>query len=145
VYLLGPTPLPLTYIIYLTKRTIFGTVIMTKDDKKKIPAVFYQSANRNEPVREWLLDMSKEDRLAIGTDIKTVEYGWPVGMPTCKPMKNGLFEVRTDLSSNRIARVLFFIINEEMVLLHGFIKKTQKTPDKDLDIAKKRKKEVKNG
>ncbi|PKG96168.1 type II toxin-antitoxin system RelE/ParE family toxin [Paraglaciecola sp. MB-3u-78] len=111
---------------------------------KRVCAKFYRSRGGSEPVRDWLLGLAKKDRVAIGTDIQTTEYGWPIGMPTCKPMGNGLHEVRTDLSNNRIARVLFFIHNEHMILLQGFIKKTQSTPKQDLDLAKKRKKEVEN-
>lgn len=105
---------------------------------KKVPAVFYKSRVGNEPVRDWLKSLAKEDRRAIGADIQTVEYGWPVGMPVCKPMGSGIFEVRTDLK-NRIARVLFCVLGDRMLLLHGFIKKTRQTPDKDLKLAIQRK------
>ena len=112
--------------------------------RKKVPAVFYRSKSGTEPVRDWLLQCSSEDRKAIGTDIQTIEFGWPIGMPVCRPMKDGLYEVRTNLVSNRIARVLFCFHRGKMVLLHGFIKKSQKTLKPDLDLAKKRKKEVDN-
>lgn len=81
--------------------------------------------------------MDKADRLRIGGDICTVELGWPVGMPVCRPLKGGLYEVRTDLE-DRIARVLFGIEDGKMVLLHGFIKKSQKAPKGDLETARKR-------
>jgi phage-related protein len=91
---------------------------------KRIPALFYRTEAGGEPVREWLKGMSRQDRKCIGEDIKTVEFGWPVGMPVCKPLGAGLYEVRTNLSQNRIARVLFHIDKlGRMVLLHGFIKK----------------------
>jgi phage-related protein len=90
-----------------------------------------------EPVRSWLKDLDKADRLRIGGDICTVELGWPVGMPVCRPLKGGLYEVRTDLD-DRIARVLFGIEDGKMVLLHGFIKKSQKAPKGDLETARKR-------
>lgn len=112
------------------------------DELKKVPARFYRSASGAEPVRDWLLGLSKEDRKEIGKDIATVEYGWPIGMPTCAPMGSGLYEVRTDLDGNRIARVLFCFAGGAMVLLHGFIKKTQKTPKAELDLARQRQKEV---
>jgi phage-related protein len=108
---------------------------------KRIQAVFFRSETGAEPVRDWLKALDKMERLKIGTDIKTVEFGWPIGMPTCKPMKNGLFEVRTNLG-NRIARVLFCNNEGRMVLLHGFIKKTQKTPQADLDLALDRKRKL---
>lgn len=113
--------------------------------EKRVPAVFFCSQNGKEPVREWLLDLSREDRKSIGADIKTVEFGWPVGMPVCRPMGDGLYEVRTNLESYNIARVLFCFHAGKMVLLHGFIKKSEKTSLSDLKLAKIRKKEVQNG
>lgn len=110
--------------------------------EKRIPATFYQTEAGNEPVRDWLKALEQEERFLIGTDIKTVEFGWPVGMPTCRSMGSGLFEVRTDLPSKRIARVLFCIYKGRMVLLHAFIKKTQKTPKQDLDLALERKRKL---
>ncbi|QMV18023.1 type II toxin-antitoxin system RelE/ParE family toxin [Granulicella sp. 5B5] len=110
---------------------------------KRINAVFFRTAAGGEPVREWLKAMQPiEDRKRIGVDIKTVEFGWPIGMPTCRSLQGGLYEVRTNLTRGRIARVLFYIdIEGRMVLLHGFIKKTQKTPDEDLALARKNKRQ----
>ena len=97
-------------------------------------------------MREWLKNLSPEDRKHIGEDIKTVEFGWPVGMPVCRPLSNGVYEVRTSVAQNRIARVLFYIDKKcRMVLLHGFIKKTQKTPDEDLDLARRNKNKHQRG
>jgi len=110
--------------------------------QKKISAEFYKTLRGNEPVREWLLKLDRDDRKIIGKDIQKVEFGWPLGMPYCKPLGHGLYEVRSDISGKRIARVIFFIKNNRMALLHGFVKKSQKTPQADLDLAKKRKKEV---
>ncbi len=110
-------------------------------DSKKFPAIFYKTDLGNEPVREWLRSLNKKDRTLIGTNIRTVEFGWSVGMPVCKPLGDGLPEVRTPLD-NRIARVLFCVTDEQIVLLHGFIKKTQKTPKADKDLALKRKLEM---
>jgi phage-related protein len=100
-------------------------------------------------VRRWLKKLTREDRKTIGVDIATVEYGWPVGMPVlgmpvCSPItsRRGLWEVRSTLTGGRIARVLFCMHGGQMVLLHGFIKKTQQTLDSDLDLAMKRKKEI---
>jgi phage-related protein len=107
--------------------------------EKIVPARFYQTETGNEPVREWLKQLEASDRKIVGADIKTVEYGWPIGMPTCRSMGKGLYEVRSDLPSGKIARVLFCIYEEKMILLHGFIKKTQKTSAQDLDLALKRK------
>lgn len=111
---------------------------------KKTPAFFYQTASGVEPVRDWLLTLDAEDRRAIGVDIATVEYGWPVGMPTCRSLGGGLWEVRSSLPSRREARVIFVVVDDQMVLLHAFIKKSQKTPKNDLDLALKRMKEVKS-
>lgn len=107
-------------------------------DKKILPARFFQQESGNEPVRDWLLSLPADERKLIGDDIKTAEFGWPIGMPLVRPMGGGLFEVRTDLADGKIVRVLFCAHKGEMVLLHGFIKKTQKTPKADLDLAKKR-------
>jgi phage-related protein len=110
---------------------------------KKLPAVFFRSANGVEPVREWLRDeLSPEERKVVGKDIAVVEYGWPIGMPTCRPLGAGLFEVRSDLPGNRIARVLCCAADGRLVLLHGFIKKTRTTPAADLAIGRARQKDV---
>lgn len=109
---------------------------------KKIQARFYELASGKKPVRNWLLDLAGDDRRAIGFDIQTVEFGWPIGMPVCRALGQGLYEVRSNLSDGRIGRVLFCIIANEMVLLHGFVKKTQKTPPTDLELAVKRMKEI---
>jgi phage-related protein len=104
---------------------------------KKISAFFFRTEAGAEPVRVWLKSLDKADRLRIGADILTVEQGWPIGMPVCRPLGQGLHEVRTTLD-NRIARVLFGIAGNEMVLLHGFIKKSQKTPKAELELARNR-------
>lgn len=112
---------------------------------KKLPAFFYRLDSGKEPVREFLLDLGKPDSTIIGSDIKTVEMGWPVGMPVCKPLGSGLWEVRSDISGGRIARIIFCIHEERMGLLHGFVKKTQRTPKPDLDLAKARMADLKRG
>ena len=109
---------------------------------KKLPAAFYRTPAGNEPVREWLKDLPLDDRREVGQDIATVEYGWPIGMPVCRPMGHGLFEVRSELPSKRIARVMFCVAKGHMVLLHGFAKKTRETPDQDLDLARRRMREI---
>lgn len=94
-----------------------------------------------------MLKLDKNDRYIIGVDLKTVEFGWPLGMPLVRPMKNyaRLWEVRSNISGNRIARVLFTVHGDRMVLLHGLIKKTQKTAKADLDLADHRRREVNRG
>lgn len=111
---------------------------------KIITVKFFKNESGKEPVREWLLELSKEEIKIIGADIKTVEFGWPIGMPVCKPLGDGLYEVRSHLNSSKIARVIFTLHKGEMILLHAFIKKTQKTPDKELDLARKRLRSLKN-
>jgi phage-related protein len=106
-----------------------------RQSMKRVPAVFFRTAAGNEPLREWLKSLEPRDRKTIREDIKTVEYGWPLGMPLCRG--HGLHEVRARLSGNRIARIVFYIDGrEQMVLLHGFIKKTAKTPEQDLKLAR---------
>ena len=92
-------------------------------------------------MRDWLRGLDESDRNAIGQDLMRVQYRWPVGMPLCRSMGEGLWEVRSNLPSNRIARVLFSVHQGRILILHGFIKKTRKTPDEDLDLARKRRRE----
>jgi phage-related protein len=108
---------------------------------KRIEVIFFRSGAGGEPVREWLRSLSPiEDRKQIGVDIKTVEFGWPIGMPVCRPLGDGLYEVRSSLARNRIARVLFYIdARGRTVVLHGFIKKSQKTPPAEMELARKNK------
>ncbi len=111
---------------------------------KTITVKFYKSEKGNEPVREWLKCLSKENKTIIGENIKTVEYGWPIGMPLVRKMDKDLWEVRIDLTNKEIARILFTVSRNIMVLLHGFIKKSQQTPTNDLKIAKERRDRVLN-
>ena len=103
-----------------------------------IPVIFYrENPSGNEPVKEWLSEMDKESRKEIGRDIRIVQLRWPLGMPLVRSLGNGLWEIRSHIPKG-IARVLFKMIEGEIVLLHGFIKKTQKTPPDDLKLAKNR-------
>jgi phage-related protein len=113
-----------------------------KDKPKLILGVnFYKSESGTEPVRDWLKSMNKEEKKIIGEDIKTVQYGWPLGMPIVKKIEKGLWEIRSNLE-NTIARIFFTIIADRIILLHGFIKKTMKIPKEDLEIARNRKKRI---
>lgn len=105
---------------------------------KRLPARFYRTDNGREPVREWLKGLDAADRKAIGEDIKDVELSWPIGMPLVRALGHGIWEVRSSLAGSRIARVLFSVEPDCMVLLHGFMKKTQKTPQREIDLAIKR-------
>lgn len=113
---------------------------------KILPARFFEAeASGRMPVREWLLDLPPEDRKAVGDEIRVAEFGWPVGMPLCRAIKRhkGLWEIRIILTGGRIARVFFCSHEGNLVLLHGFIKKSQKTPDHELAVAVKRMKGLK--
>ena len=105
---------------------------------KRLPARFYRTDSGREPVREWLQGLDSADRKVIGEDIKDVEFSWPIGMPLVRSMGHGIWEVRSSLAGSRIARVLFCVEADCIVLLHGFIKRTQKTPPQIIDLAIKR-------
>lgn len=109
---------------------------------KRLPAVFYALPSGREPVRDWLKGLDRDDRKLVGEDIKDVEFSWPIGMPLCRSLGDGLWEVRSDLTSGRIGRVLFCVNRGRMVLLHAFVKKTQKTPPGERALALGRMKEV---
>jgi phage-related protein len=106
---------------------------------KQLPAFFYALSSGREPVRDWLKALPADGRKIVGEDIKDVEFAWPIGMPLCRSLGRGLWEVRSTLTQGRIARVLFC---EHEGRMHAFIKKTQKTPAGDLELAIKRKKEI---
>jgi phage-related protein len=108
--------------------------------QRPLNVVFFKTDTGNEPVREWLKALPKEDCKVIGADILTVQYAWPVGKPLVDNLGEGIWEVRSRLD-NRIARTLFAMVNQEIVLLHGFIKKQQRTPQDELELAKKRKRQ----
>lgn len=114
---------------------------MPSDRPRKIQVVFYRTRGGAEVVREWLRGLNAADRNAIGQDLMRVQYRWPVGMPLYRALGDGLWEVRSTLLGNRIARVLFSVHGDRIVALHGFIKKTQKMPGDDLALARKRKRE----
>ena len=109
---------------------------------RKVELVFFRNEAGTEPVRDWLKEMAEADRRAIGTDLLRAQWRWPVGMPLCRAMGKGLWEVRTDLPGNRTARVLICPYQGCLVALHGFIKKTRATPEDDLALARKRQKEL---
>jgi phage-related protein len=106
--------------------------------RRQLPAIFFRTEAGREPVREWLRDLTKKERRIIGVDIMTVQFRWPLGMPLVRNLGSGIWEVRSKLPT-RIARILFFVHEKEIVLLHGFIKKTRKTPTEDRALALQRK------
>lgn len=109
---------------------------------KRVPAAFFELPSGRQPVRDWLKGLDVEDRRIIGEDIKDVEFSWPIGMPLCRGLGRDLWEVRSDLTNGRIARVLFCLHGGRMVLLHGFIKKTQKTPAAEIELAMNRMRDI---
>jgi phage-related protein len=108
----------------------------------EIPVVFYRTTGGTEPVLVWLRSLPAEDRRVIGTDLAPVQFGWPIGMPLCRSVGDGLWEVRSSLPSRRIARLLFFVHEGRIGVVHGFIKKTRRTPAEDLELARRRMKEM---
>jgi phage-related protein len=112
------------------------------ENLKPIALRFWKTAAGREPVRDWLNTFDADDRRIIGRDMAKVQYGWPLGLPLCRPLSNGLWEVRSSLPSKREARVLFGFYDGELIALHAFIKKTQKTDVEDLKLARQRLKEV---
>jgi len=117
---------------------------MAEEDPQpqKIPLIFYRLRPGSDPVRDWLKGLPQAERHAIGKDLLRAQWRWPVGMPLCRPLGGGLWEIRTDLPTRRTARVLLCLHQEHLVALHGFIKKTRATPDHDLALARKRQKEL---
>ena len=122
-----------------TKRISFGTMPMDDIEKREpvLAVRFYRTASGQEPVREWLLALGDRDRKTLGRDIKTAQFGWPLGMPLVRKLEPGLWEVRSHLSAG-IARVMFTVEGSTMVLLHAFAKKSQKTPLEELAAARHR-------
>ena len=120
----------------MTSSTKIGTSNL--DERKRVPARFYATPLGTEPVRDWLKGLAVEARRRIGFDLKQLEYGWPVGMPLCRPLGRGLWELRSSLPDGRIGRVIFCVRDGELVLLEGFIKKTQKTPPQEIELALQR-------
>lgn len=105
---------------------------------RKIPVVFYQTPAGADVVLNWLRSLPETDRAIIGQDLMRVQFRWPVGMPICRPLGDGLWELRSKLGGNRIARLLFCFVDGRLLALHGFIKKTQKAPDEALKLARQR-------
>src|SRR6059058_5057028 len=101
-----------------------------------LSVVFFRTDTGREPVREWLKSLARAERKIIGEDIKTVQFGWPLGMPLVRKMSPDLWEIRSSLRSG-ISRILFTIMGSSMILLHGFMKKSQKTPVDELNLARK--------
>ena len=114
---------------------------MESDAPRKTPVVFYMTPAGGTVVLDWLKNLADWDRAAIGQDLMRVQFRWPVGMPLCRPLGDGLWEVRSNCPGNRIARLLFSLVDGKIVVLHGFIKKSQKTPDDDMKLARRRKRE----
>jgi phage-related protein len=111
------------------------------DRSKKLPAFFYETPGARACQAMDQRTLVRRCQL-VGRDVQKVEFAWPLGMPYCRSLGSGLWEVRSDLTDGKIGRVIFCVLRARMVLLHGFIKKTQKTPAKDMELALKRMREV---
>jgi phage-related protein len=116
---------------------------LSSSSPSTLVARFYRGTSGREPVRDWLKSLPQEERRQIGADIRTVQLGWPIGMPLVGHLDEQIWEVRTQLA-HRIARVLFAQVGGDMILLHGFIKKDRKTPKPDLDLARNRLKKLRS-
>src|SRR5690242_6164837 len=112
------------------------------DDLNPIPLAFWRSVAGREPVREWLKELPRADKRTIGRDIAKVQFGWPVGLPLCRSLGGGLWEVRSSLPSKTEARVMFGFQEGTLVALHGFIKKSRTASKKDVSLARERLKEL---
>ena len=110
---------------------------------QKLPAIFFCTASEREPVREWLKSLNKIDRQIIGEDIAYVQFKWPMGKPRVDYLRDSVWEIRSRIE-NRIARVMFAVVDSQMILLHGFVKKTQQTPNAEIELAITRLKEWKH-
>ena len=112
------------------------------DAEKRLPLVFFRTETGSEPVLEWLRELPRADRRIVGAGLKDLEFGWPIGMPLCRALGGGLSELRVSLRSRRIARVMVCVHGGELIALHAFIKKTQKTPAGDTALARRRKRQL---
>lgn len=121
--------------LYMVHQQFLGGGLMLK-------VVFFRNARGRVPVLEWLRELSPDDRKTIGTDLLRVQENWPIGMPICRSLGKGLWEVRTPLAGNRTARLVFGLAGSEIFVLHAFFKTTQKTPAADISLARSRMKEV---
>jgi len=115
---------------------------MSPSKPRETPVIFYRTAAGAEPVREWLRTLSEKDRRSIGQDLAVVQFGWPIGLPICRSLGAGLWEVRSSLPSGRSARLLFFFDRDRIGVVNGFIKKTARTPVAELELARRRMKEM---
>jgi phage-related protein len=116
----------------------------SRDNKPVLTVVFFLTAAGREPVRDWLVGLDRDSRREVGQGIKTAQYGWPLGMPLIRKLEPGLWEVRSHIPSG-IARVMFAVEGQAMVLLHGFVKKSQRTPAADLKTARQRLADLRKG
>lgn len=107
------------------------------DEEIRLQVYFFKTTSGKQPVRDWLRELPDKEKKIIGEDLKTAQFGWPLGMPLIRKLDADLWEVRSRLD-NRIARVIFTVEENKMILLHGFIKKSQRTPPRDLSLAKQR-------
>ncbi len=116
--------------------------IICMEREEPLEAAFYKTRQNNQPCRDFLLSLDRNDRREVGADIFAVQKGFPLGLPLCRKMGSDLWEVRSDVADG-ICRIFFTVYKNTMILLHGFIKKSQKTPQDELDTANSRLKDFK--
>jgi phage-related protein len=126
----------------LTLCIIKDTLPVMPGSLKPMPLQFWRSATGREPTRDWFQELPQADRKVLGRDLRRLQFGWPIGMPLVKSLRGGLWELRSALPSRREARIIFIVDDARIAVVHGFIKKTQKTPLNELDIAEKRSREL---
>ena len=106
------------------------------------PLLFWRSSTGKEPVREFLQEQTKPDRVRLGSDLRKLQFGWPIGMPLVRSLGGDLWELRSSTPSKREVRIIFASGDDVLVLLHAFVKKSQKTPPSEMAVARQRLKEL---
>jgi phage-related protein len=115
---------------------------MKNGEIKGFDVVFFETESGKQPVREFIKQLSKEDQKEVGADIRVVQDSFPIGLPLVRKLKPELWEIRSFIK-NGISRIFFTFFDKKIIFLHAFVKKMQKTPLKEIDVAIKRLKEFK--
>ena len=105
--------------------------------EKPLTTAFFQTEQGNQPCRDFILGLSRDDKREVGTKIFEVQKGFTLGLPLVRKMENDLWEIRVNLTDG-ICRIFFTVAENMMILLHGFVKKSQKTPQNELATAQNR-------
>lgn len=121
----------------VSEHSLDACIISDTVSPRPLAVRFFATEADNEPVRDWLKRLPIDERKTIGADILAVQWAWPVGKPLVDSLGGGLWEIRSSLG-DRIARTFFTLQNQEILLLHGIIKKSRTAPKHELDLARKR-------